>query len=165
MRRLLILGRPGSRRQEDREEIPAAHPLSGLRPGWGHRLHQRPHPGQAPRGSGFLAVSGGLTPCVLNSSFSSLSSVASYPLLSLTCQSHREWKLGGEMIKPEGKLYLWSNRKGLVTCQYAVSVILLSFYLSVKIFIIRMIATGLLSFLHKSQTTAVQVPLRTIRQY
>lgn len=73
-----------------------------------HRLDQRPHPGQVPRGSGFLAVSGGMTPCVLNSSFSSFSSVASYPLLSLTCQSHWEWKLGGEMIKPEGKLYLWS---------------------------------------------------------
>ena len=42
------------------------------------------------RGSGFLAVSGGMTTWVLNSNFSSLSSVASYPLLSLTCQPHRE---------------------------------------------------------------------------
>lgn len=69
-------------------------------------------PPRASQGLGILGhlwrVSGRMTACVLNSNFSSLSSVASYPLLSLTCQPHREWKRGGEMIKPEGKLYLWS---------------------------------------------------------
>ena len=40
----------------------------------------------------------------------------------------------------------------------------LSFYPSVKIFTIRRTATGLLYFLCQSQTTTVQVPLKTVRQ-